>query len=121
MNRHVRFNLSGEFKTAEGCHILELLNTPEDNSCSITRARVEPGVTTKLHSVRDTIERYVFLQGEGSIEIAGERITEVKPLDVIYVAPGETQRVSNTGTSDLVFLAVCTPRFRPEAYVIQES
>jgi mannose-6-phosphate isomerase-like protein (cupin superfamily) len=26
------------------------------------------------------------------------------------------QRVTNTGEEDLVFLAICTPRFRPENY-----
>jgi hypothetical protein len=36
-----------EYFFAEGCHILELSNTPEDPDVSIARARVAPGVITE--------------------------------------------------------------------------
>jgi len=32
------------------------------------------------------------------------------------IPPSVRQRITNVGDSDLVFLAICTPRFRPEAY-----
>jgi len=35
---------------------------------------------------------------------------------VLVIAPDEPQRITATGPDDLVFLAVCTPRFRQEAY-----
>jgi hypothetical protein len=53
----------------EGCHILELSNDDSDPALSIARARVEPGVTTKWHRLRDTVERYVILDGMGRVEI----------------------------------------------------
>jgi mannose-6-phosphate isomerase-like protein (cupin superfamily) len=52
-----RFQPDSEFLTEEGCYIVELRNVDEDPTCSIARARVEPGVKTKLHSLRGTVER----------------------------------------------------------------
>jgi mannose-6-phosphate isomerase-like protein (cupin superfamily) len=36
--------------------------------------------------------------------------------DVVIIPPGARQRIANTGPADLRFLALCTPRFRPENY-----
>lgn len=32
------------------------------------------------------------------------------------IPAGVAQRIANTGTSDLLFYELCTPRFRKEAY-----
>ena len=59
----LRADDSAEFPTEERCHILEISNSSSDAELSIARARVEPGVTTALHRVTDTIERYIILSG----------------------------------------------------------
>lgn len=105
-----------EFYTAERCFINEVANTPDDPDVSIARARVAPGVTTCWHRLRDTCERYVILAGEGSVEIGDLPPQQVKPGDVALIPPLCRQRISNTGKEDLIFLCVCSPRFRPEAY-----
>jgi len=105
-----------EYPTAERCHILEMSNSPADPALSIARARVEPGVTTALHRVRDTAERYVILAGRGAVELQGGPPQPVEAGDVVLIPPGSDQRVCNTGPADLVFLALCTPRFRPGNY-----
>jgi mannose-6-phosphate isomerase-like protein (cupin superfamily) len=38
------------------------------------------------------------------------------PGDVVVIAPLVRQRIANVGKQDLIFLAVCTPRFRRECY-----
>ncbi len=106
----------GEYFFDEGCHILELSNTPDDPEVSIARARVEPGVTTRLHRLVNTTERYVILQGQGRVEIAGGQPLVVQRGDVIRIPPMATQRISNTGTDDLVFLVICNPRFTSQCY-----
>ncbi len=116
-----RFNRETEFYTEEGCHIIEIHNGAEDESCSIARARVEPGKTTQLHGLRNTIERYIILEGEGAVEIGGGLPAAVRSMDFVFIPPGVSQRITNTGASDLIFLAVCTPRFREESYVFMEA
>lgn len=100
----------------EGCYIVELSNTPDDAAVSIARARVPPGVTTRWHRVKDTTERYVILEGTGRVEVGDSPGQEVGPGDVVLIPPSCLQRIANTSDKDLIFLAICTPRFVPEAY-----
>jgi mannose-6-phosphate isomerase-like protein (cupin superfamily) len=100
----------------EGCFILELWNTPEDPAVSIARARVEPGVTTRWHRVKGTAERYLILEGKGRAEVGDMPPRDVAPGDVVFIPPSVRQRISNMGDCDLIFLAICTPRFVPAAY-----
>jgi mannose-6-phosphate isomerase-like protein (cupin superfamily) len=107
---------SDEYFTEERCHILELSNSTSDSGLSIARARVEPGVTTALHRVIDTVERYVILSGSGRVEIEGLEACVVEPNDVVIIPKGATQRITNTADVDLIFLAICSPRFLPKCY-----
>lgn len=101
---------------AEGCWISEWWNAPDDDTVSIARARVEPGVTTHWHALTDITERYVILAGRGRVEVGRAPPRNVAPGDVVLIPPATAQRIRNTGDGDLVFLAICTPRFRAEAY-----
>ena len=83
---------------------------------SSARARVEPGRTTTWHALSGTTERYVILDGRGRVEIGDLPPRDVKPGDVVIIPAGCRQRIASTGAGDLIFLAVCTPRFRPENY-----
>jgi hypothetical protein len=40
-----------EFATTERCHIIEVINQPDHPEVSLAQARVEPGVTTRWHTV----------------------------------------------------------------------
>lgn len=106
-----------EYFFREGCHITEWLNDPESEALSIARARVEPGVTTRCHRLDGITERYVILSGRGCVQAGALAPENVEPGDVVVIAPGQPQQITNTGREDLVFLAICTPRFRTEAYV----
>ena len=106
-----------EFATPERCFVNELSNTPDDPEVSIARARVVPGETTRWHRLDGITERYVILEGSARVEIGDLAPQFVSPGDVVLIPPGCRQRIACIGTGDLVFLAVCTPRFRPEAYV----
>jgi mannose-6-phosphate isomerase-like protein (cupin superfamily) len=105
-----------EYWFVEGCHIVEWHNREEDPSLSVARARVEPGQTTRWHRLHGISERYLLLEGRGRVEIEGLPPTEVGPGAVVVIPPGVAQRIASIGDSDLVFLAICTPRFDPAAY-----
>lgn len=111
---------ASEYGTEERCYILEMSNSSTDEALSIARARVEPGVTTAWHRVEETAERYVILSGEGRVEIEGLPPEPVARGDVVIIPPDARQRIMNIGRDDLVFLALCTPRFRPERYIHDE-
>lgn len=109
-----------EYFTSERCFILELSNSAADETLSIARVRVEPAVTTAWHSIDGTDERYVILEGSGEVELEGQPPQRVGVGDVVLIPGDMQQRITNTGDADLVFLAVCTPRFRPEHYRSEE-
>lgn len=111
-----RFKADDEFYTSEGCFITEVSNSADDPEVSIARARVEPGITTRWHRLHNIVERYVIVQGYGRVEIGDLPPTDVKLGDVVLIPPMCRQRITNSGSEDLVFLAVCTPRFRDQAY-----
>ena len=105
-----------EFDTEERCLITELSNTADDEALSIARARVMPGVTTRWHCLRTSGERYYILSGTGRVEVGDLAPRDVRPGDVVLIPAGCRQRIANTGPDDLVFLALCTPRFRADDY-----
>jgi mannose-6-phosphate isomerase-like protein (cupin superfamily) len=111
-----RFDSGAEFDTPERCSIIEVSNSVDDDAVSIARARVSPGVTTRWHRVRGTAERYVILEGRGRVEVGNLPPQDVAPGDVVLIPPSERQRITNAGSGDLLFLAICTPRFRQENY-----
>ena len=108
-----KFDIVTEYYTEERCYITELHNNGDS---SIARARVKPGVTTRLHALRETFEQYIILEGEGEVEVGDSPAAKVGPLDVINIAADRPQRITNTGTVDLIFLCLCTPGFNQEAY-----
>ena len=118
MKSHIKkCDLEDEYFFDEGCHIIEVSNSEDDPQLSVARARVEPGVTTKWHSLTEITERYVIVEGTGKVEVGNMAPCPVTAGDVVIIPPGERQRITNTGDDDLVFLAVCTPRFEVSKYV----
>ena len=118
MNNQIRKpDPSAEFATAERCFITELLNDESSPDLSIARARVELGVTTAWHKLTGTAERYLIVSGTGRMEIEGMDSADVSPDAVVSIPADTPQRITNTGTDDLIFFAVCTPRFTPECYI----
>jgi mannose-6-phosphate isomerase-like protein (cupin superfamily) len=105
-----------EYWFEEGCYILEVLNDPADPDVSIARARVPAGGITDWHRLSGTTERYYILEGAGEVWVGQGEPRPVVPGDVVVIAPGAPQRIRNTGEADLVFLAICSPRFRREQY-----
>ncbi len=111
---------TGEFWTDERCWIIELHNADASPDASLAIARVEHGVTTQLHRLQGVCERYIVRKGEGMLEVDGEK--QMLRLGDQYVIPaGAAQRIENTGSGDLEFYCLCTPRFFPASYVNLEA
>src|SRR5690606_30871356 len=114
MRATIRHDVGGEYFFREGCYISEWSNTADDPALSVARARVTPGVVTRWHRLVGVTERYVVLSGEGRVELGAPDARVVEPVgpgSVVIIPPGTPQRIANTGLDELVFLALCTPRF----------
>ena len=109
-------NLKEEFYASEKCYITELSNTPDDPDVSIARARVEPGVTTRRHRLKGTSERYFIISGRGLVEIGERPPQELSAGAIVLIPPMCRQRITNISPDDLIFLAICTPRFLQDVY-----
>jgi mannose-6-phosphate isomerase-like protein (cupin superfamily) len=116
MKETIKNKVKKEFYTTEGCYIIELSNTPDDPEVSIARARVESGVTTRRHRLKGTTERYFIIRGNGLVEVGKLPPREVTTGDIVLIPPMCPQRITNIGKDDLIFLAICTPRFTQDAY-----
>jgi mannose-6-phosphate isomerase-like protein (cupin superfamily) len=113
----LKYSADKEYFFHEGCFINELSNLPKDEALSIAQARVRPGEGTRRHCLRGTLERYLIIQGRGLVEIGAQPPQEVSCGDVVVIPADCPQRIDNRGEEDLVFVALCTPRFTPECYV----
>ncbi|MBN4059742.1 cupin domain-containing protein [Gammaproteobacteria bacterium AH-315-E17] len=108
---------SSEYYFREGCFITELSNSVDDPELSVAHVRVEPGETTRWHKLLGISERYLILSGKGRVEVGNSEAREVTESDVVLISPEVKQRITNTGEEDLIFLALCTPRFEESYYI----
>lgn len=106
-----------EYYFQEGCFITELSNSDEDPELSVAYVRVEPGETTRWHKLLGITERYLILSGKGSVEVGGNQARIVEGKDMVLIPSEVRQRITNIGDEDLIFLALCTPRFQESGYI----
>jgi len=116
-----QYSPENEYFTDEQCFITELRKTCDDPECSIARARVEPGIMTRFHLLKGTIERYVILDGTGVVEVGTDLPVAVQPMDIVTIPEDTRQRITNTGSTSLVFLCICTPGFHPDNYIDMDT
>ena len=90
-----------EFPIAERCRILETWNRPDDPALSVARARVAPGVTTRLHRLTGICERYLILSGQGRVEVGDLLSLEGELVDVALEGAGARVIRSSTVRTDV--------------------
>lgn len=66
---------------------------------------LEPGCSLGYHEHHGNTETYYILRGEGEYDDNGTK-RQVKAGDVTYTADGEGHGLENTGSTDLVFMAL---------------
>ena len=68
----------------------------------------QPMAYVKVHRHKVQEQVYHVIEGEGLMEIDGERHV-VRKHDYVFLPPGVDHSISNTGLVDLVFLVVTSP------------
>lgn len=114
----VKANTPYEHLTPEHCFIAENYSNQD---VSIARATVKPGVTTLAHHLVGVQEIYLITNGQGKVTIEGLEPTDIGVGDVTIIPPQTSQKITNTGKTDLVFYCICTPRFTEACYVNEEQ
>ena len=114
----VKANTLNPYLTPEHCYIAENFS---DKDVSIAVATVKPGVTTRAHHLEGIQEIYIITAGEGKVAFSGLEPTAVGVGDVIVIPARASQKITNTGQTDLVFYCVCTPRFTEACYFDDEA
>ncbi|NVK11382.1 MAG: cupin domain-containing protein [Gammaproteobacteria bacterium] len=108
-----------EYFFKEGCYILEWYNRDDDEAASLVRARVAAGMKTRWHRLAYTEERYVVVSGQGMAELFLDGRVQSFNLavgDSLRIPVDVPQRITNEGPEELVFMALCSPRFKAENY-----
>jgi quercetin dioxygenase-like cupin family protein len=93
------------FTTKDGSTIRELHHTALQ---SLAEARLPAGSSTQRHRHKLTEEIYHVLQGDGELEIDGER-RHVAPGDAALIPAGAWHEI--TASTDLSFLCTCVPPY----------
>ncbi|MCH7503985.1 MAG: cupin domain-containing protein, partial [Proteobacteria bacterium] len=83
-----------EVRTGERCYITEFINDPGTPEVSVARYRVEPGVTTQLHSL-SVIEWYIVESGHGEMRLGDDPPLRLSPGDTVMIPAGAEQQITN--------------------------
>ena len=100
-----------EYPDHHGGALSKPLVNPENSAARHLDYRIsmyQPMAYVKLHKHKVQEQVYHVLEGEGLMEIGGERRV-VRRHDVIFLPPGVEHSIQNSGLSDLVFLVVTSP------------
>jgi len=104
-----------EYYFDERCYIAEWWNDPADADCSIARtrrARRDDAPAPAVGRHRAILPAAREQEGRSRQARGGDGRTRIGRRD----PPDTAQRITNIGDEDLVFFAICTPRFHPDIY-----
>ena len=114
----IKANTLNPILTLERCYIAENYSSPE---VSIAIAAVKPGITTVPHHLLGVQEIYIITKGQGKVTVGDLGPKDVGAGDVVVIPPDNSQKITNTGKTDLVFYCICTPRFTEKCYVSEKE
>lgn len=108
-----------EFIAGDGSKLRELLHPDKANieiRYSLAYAKIGIGQKTTPHILR-TSEVYYILSGSGCMHINNESCT-VSAHYSIYIPPGTTQFIENTGKCELEFLCLVDPAWQKSNEIV---
>ncbi|MDX6543377.1 MAG: hypothetical protein QOK32_980 [Gaiellaceae bacterium] len=103
------------FVTADGSTIRELFGLPTGGveHQSLAEATLAPGQVTQRHYHRVSEEIYFVLDGEGEMDVDGEK-RRVSAGDAVAIPAGAWHELGAEGDRPLRILCSCVPPYRHE-------
>jgi mannose-6-phosphate isomerase-like protein (cupin superfamily) len=102
---------SSYFDAVDETVLAELLHPKNDGvklDFSIAHAVLKPGKSSLPHILKESVEVYYILEGQGQMHIDRE-VETVESGQVVYIPPKNNQWIKNTGNEDLKFLCIVSP------------
>ena len=87
---------------------------------SLAHAVIPAGRRSIRHHLEGASEVYYILSGTGRMHVDTEE-RMVGPGDALLIPPGAVQFLENTGSEDMVFLAIVEPAWQPQIDVRDEA
>jgi len=110
-----------EFLAGDHTVLRELLHPAKEKVAlgySLAHGKLPAGQCSKSHVLASS-EVYYFIAGQGRFTIGSETCV-VEAGSMVYVPPGGTQFLENTGSSDIEFLCLVDPAWRIEDETVLE-
>jgi mannose-6-phosphate isomerase-like protein (cupin superfamily) len=108
-------NICEEIITGDKTILRELLHPAKADlqiSYSLAHATLKPDQSSLPHKLK-TSEVYYILEGKGVMHVDDES-SEVRFGQAVYIPPNSEQYIENSGDSDLKFLCIVDPAWRPQ-------
>lgn len=107
---------SNYFDAVDETVLSELLHPKNDGvnlDFSIAHAVLKPGKSSLPHVLKESVEVYYILEGNGQLHIDLEMGT-LESGQAVYIPPKKIQWIKNTGSEDLKFLCIVSPPWRED-------
>lgn len=106
------YNKIQPYTTKDGSQIKELMHPKVHGNKrqSLAEASIPIGSRTLLHKHNKSEELYHIHEGNGLITLGGKEF-EVTKGDTIYIPPGVSHQIQNTGKRALRILCCCSPPY----------
>ena len=104
-----------EFLAGDHTVLRELLHPakqPVALGYSMAHGTLAPGGRSKWHRLASS-EVYYIVAGRGRLTV-DDSVVAVEPGSLVYVPPGGTQSLENSGPTAIEFLCLVDPAWRPE-------
>jgi mannose-6-phosphate isomerase-like protein (cupin superfamily) len=104
-----------EITAGDRTRLRELLHPTRDAAdirYSLTVAWIASGQKSQPHRLK-TAEVYYLIRGGGVMHV-GDETAEVSAGDAVYIPPGATQWLENSGRDEIEFACIVDPAWRPE-------
>jgi mannose-6-phosphate isomerase-like protein (cupin superfamily) len=105
-----------QYNWGEECKAWFLLKNPK---LTVIQEEMPPGSSELLHFHQKAQQLFYILRGEATMEIAGRSI-ELKPSQSLHIAPGNSHRIRNAGSSALHFIVISEPESHGDKVLVTE-
>ncbi len=79
---------------------------------SVAHVVIPPGKSSRLHFHPEAEESYYMLSGQAKLAFDAES-TIIGPGQIVLIPPNKSHQITNIGSEDLEFLAICVPAWEP--------